>query len=275
MHVHVGIDDPDKAIHVANGMRVHLPVLLALTPTRRSGAPTRPACSRPARRSSAPSRASGIPPHYDDWERLRARDRVHGRAGVIEDYTYLWYDVRPHPNFGTVEIRVMRLARPASSTRSALAALVQAMVKELCEHYDAGERARATTRAQMLDENKWLAARHGLDGELVDLPSSERVPTRRWRGACSTACASTPRTSARPASSRPIEDLLAPRQRRRTPDRRLRGQPRPARGHGRDRRGDGAGRAPRPARSAARAGGARRARSRPASAGSRSRSRRS
>jgi carboxylate-amine ligase len=59
----------------------------------------------------------------------------------------------------------------------ALAALVQAMVKELCEHYEAGG-ALAPYPWQMLDENKWLAARHGLEGELVDLPSSERVATK-------------------------------------------------------------------------------------------------
>ena len=59
----------------------------------------------------------------------------------------------------------------------ALAAMVQAMVKELSEHYDAGE-ALSDYPYEMLDENKWLAARHGLEGELVDLPSSDRVPIR-------------------------------------------------------------------------------------------------
>ena len=95
---------------------------------------------------------------------------------VIEDYTYLWYDVRPHPNFGTVEIRVMDAQTRVEHTLG-LAALIQAMVKELAEHFEAG---KALTRYphQMLDENKWLAARHGLDGELVDLPSRERVATR-------------------------------------------------------------------------------------------------
>ena len=69
IHVHVGIDDPDKAIHVANGMRVHLPLLLALSansPFWRGG-PDRARSPR-ARRSSAPSRASGIPPRYDDFD---------------------------------------------------------------------------------------------------------------------------------------------------------------------------------------------------------------
>jgi carboxylate-amine ligase len=95
---------------------------------------------------------------------------------TINDYTYLWYDVRPHPKFGTVEIRVMDSQTRLEHTLG-LAALVQAMVKELAEHFESGE-PLSRYPYEMLDENKWLAARHGLDGELVDLPSQERVPTR-------------------------------------------------------------------------------------------------
>jgi carboxylate-amine ligase len=95
---------------------------------------------------------------------------------VIRDYTYLWYDVRPHPNFGTVEIRVMDSQTRVEHT-VALAALVQAMVKELCEHYEAGG-TLSRYPYEMLDENKWLAARHGLEGELVDLPATDRVSVR-------------------------------------------------------------------------------------------------
>ena len=62
------------------------------------------------------------------------------------------------------------------------------MVKELCEHFEAGKQL-SRYPYEMLDENKWLAARHGLDGELVDLPDSDRVPIRSWRGGCSTGCA--------------------------------------------------------------------------------------
>ncbi len=95
---------------------------------------------------------------------------------MIDDYTYLWYDVRPHPNLGTVEIRVMDAQTRLEHTL-ALAALVQALVKELAEHFDSGQRL-SSYPYEMLDENKWLAARHGLDGELVDLPSRERVSTK-------------------------------------------------------------------------------------------------
>ena len=90
------------------------------------------------------------------------------QSKVIGDYTYLWYDVRPHPNFGTVEVRVMDSQTRVEHTL-ALAALVQAMVKELCEHYDSGEEL-SRYPYEMLDENKWLAARHGLGAYLVDLP---------------------------------------------------------------------------------------------------------
>jgi carboxylate-amine ligase len=95
---------------------------------------------------------------------------------VIRDYTYLWYDVRPHPNFGTVEIRAMDAQTHVEHTL-ALAALIQAMVKELAEHYESGGRL-GTYPHEMLDENKWLAARHGLDGELVDLPERRLVPSK-------------------------------------------------------------------------------------------------
>jgi carboxylate-amine ligase len=118
----------------------------------------------------------GIPPTYKSWEDYERRIEFMVQSRAIEDYTYLWYDVRPHPRFGTVETRVMDAQTRIEHTLG-LAALVQALVKELCEHYDAGKQL-SKYPFEMLDENKWLAARHGLDGEVVDLPSPERVPMR-------------------------------------------------------------------------------------------------
>jgi carboxylate-amine ligase len=140
MHVHVGVDDPDKAIHVANGMRVHLAVLLALStnsPFWRADATGLLSARTPIFRTFP---RVGIPPHYRDWAHYEREIAFMVESGVMEDYTWLWYDVRPHPKFGTVEVRDYPW--------------------------------------QMLDENKWLAARHGLDGDLVDLPSSERIATK-------------------------------------------------------------------------------------------------
>ncbi len=176
MHVHVGVDDPDKAIHVANGMRVHIPVLLGLSansPFWRADTTGMASTRTPIFRAFP---RVGIPPTYESWEDYEKRIEFMIRAGVIEDYTYLWHDVRPHPSFGTVEVRVMDSQTHIEHSLG-LAALVQALVKELAEHFDAGEQL-SSYPYEMLDENKWLAARHGLEGELVDLPSSDRVSTR-------------------------------------------------------------------------------------------------
>jgi carboxylate-amine ligase len=176
MHVHVGIDDPDKAIHVANGMRVHLPVLLGLSansPFWRADATGMASTRTPIFRAFP---RVGIPPSYEDWADYQRRIEFMTTAKVIEDYTYLWHDVRPHPNFGTVEVRVMDSQTHIEHSLG-LAALVQALMRELAEHFETGE-PLSSYPWEMLDENKWLAARHGLEGELVDLPSSERVATR-------------------------------------------------------------------------------------------------
>jgi carboxylate-amine ligase len=176
MHVHVGVDGPDKAIHIANGMRVHVPVLLALSansPFWRGDVSGLASTRTPIFRAFP---RVGIPPKYDDWSDYERRIEFMVGTRVIADYTYLWYDVRPHPNFGTVEIRVMDSQTRIEHTLG-LAALVQTLVRELAQHYDAGSKL-SRYPYEMLDENKWLAARHGLDGELVDLPSSDRVPTR-------------------------------------------------------------------------------------------------
>jgi carboxylate-amine ligase len=176
MHVHVGMDDPDKAVYVANGMRVHVPVLLALS------------CNSPFWRADASGLMStrtpifrafprvGIPPMYKDWADYERRMRFMVDSGVMEDPTYLWYDVRPHPKFGTVEIRACDSQTRVEHTLG-LAALTQAMVRELAERWEAGQ-PLSDYPWEMLDENKWLAARHGLDGELVDLPREERVATK-------------------------------------------------------------------------------------------------
>jgi carboxylate-amine ligase len=176
MHVHVGLDDPDKAIHVANGMRVHMAVLLALSansPFWRAD-PTGLMSTRTPIFRAFPR--VGIPPTYRNWQDYADRIEFMTRSAIMEDYTFLWYDVRPHPQFGTVEIRVCDSQTRVEHTVG-LATLIQAMVKELAEHFDSGEEL-SEYPWEMLDENKWLASRHGLEGELVDLPSADRVQTR-------------------------------------------------------------------------------------------------
>ena len=107
LHVHVGIDDADKAIHVANGMRVHAGLLLALSANSPfwRGDDTGLASARMPIFRQFPR--VGMPPAYEDWADFERRIGFMVDSKVMEDYTYLWYDVRPHPNFGTVEIRGM------------------------------------------------------------------------------------------------------------------------------------------------------------------------
>ena len=176
LHVHIGLDDPDKAIHVANGMRVHVPILLALSANSPywRGDDTGLASARMPIFRAFPR--VGIPPYYEDWADYERRIDFMVDTGVMEDYTWLWYDVRPHPNFGTIEIRAMDAQTHVEHTIG-LAALIQAMVKELAEHFDEGKRL-AEYPYEMLDENKWLASRHGLEGELVDLPDRTTVSTK-------------------------------------------------------------------------------------------------
>jgi glutamate---cysteine ligase / carboxylate-amine ligase len=173
IHVHVGLDDPDKAIHVANGMRVHVPLLLALSANSPfwRGQQTGLASTRTPIFRAFPR--VGIPPRYENWEDWSQRVEFMTTTKVIPNYTYIWHDVRPHPNFGTIEVRAMDSQTRVEHTL-AIAALIQAMVKELAEHYEAGK-SLSRYPYEMLDENKWLAARHGLEGELVDLPATDRV----------------------------------------------------------------------------------------------------
>jgi glutamate---cysteine ligase / carboxylate-amine ligase len=175
LHVHVGMDDAEKAIHVANGMRVHIPILQALSansPYWRADDTGLASARMPIFRAFP---RVGVPPAYKDWDDYVARIEFMVDTGVMEDYTYVWYDVRPHPELGTVEVRAMDAQTHVEHTL-AITALIQAMAHELAAHYEAGEKL-GEYPLEMLDENKWLAARHGLDGEIVDLPDRKMVRT--------------------------------------------------------------------------------------------------
>jgi carboxylate-amine ligase len=176
MHVHVGLADPEEAIAVANGVRVHVPLLIALSansPLWRGGLTGLMSSRVPIFRAFP---RVGLPPRFDGWEDYCSRVGAMTDAGMIEDYTYLWYDVRPHPRLGTVEIRAMDSQTRVTHT-VALAALIVSLVKLLREQHEAGLPA-PDQRWELLDENRWLAARHGLDAELLDHTTGRRRPAR-------------------------------------------------------------------------------------------------
>jgi carboxylate-amine ligase len=175
MHVHVGMADPEEAVYVANALRPYIPLLIALSsnsPLWR-GLPTGLMSSRVPIFRAFPR--VGLPPFFRDWPDFQRRVGALTDSGVIDDYTFLWYDVRPHPRLGTVEIRAMDAQTRVEHT-VALAAFIVSLVKLLTER--AREHAPVPDPPwEILDENRWLAARHGLDAELIG-DSTARVGVR-------------------------------------------------------------------------------------------------
>jgi carboxylate-amine ligase len=118
----------------------------------------------------------GLPPRFADWADFERRVETMSESGLIEDYTFLWYDVRPHPRLGTIEVRAMDSQTRVEHT-VALSALVVSLVKLLVEQCQQGVEQREPAW-EILDENRWLAARHGLEAELFDQSSGERRGVR-------------------------------------------------------------------------------------------------
>ncbi|WP_064750357.1 carboxylate-amine ligase [Solirubrobacter soli] len=171
LHVHVGVDDPDRAIRVVEALRPHLCELVALSANSPfwRGVPTGYASCRHLIFSAFPR--SGPPPSFGSYaEYVRVIEQL-VESGCLEDYTRTWWDVRPHPRFGTVEVRVMDAITHVADA-IALAAYVQALV----HHY-------ATTPAGpchplIAQENKWQAARYGLEATLCDPSEGGPIPAR-------------------------------------------------------------------------------------------------
>ncbi len=174
-HVHVAIEGPDRAIYAADGIRRYLPLLLALSTNSPfwEGELTGLMSARVPVFRAFPR--EGIPPHYGTWEIYSNRVELMMRAGAIEDYTFLWWDVRPHPNLGTVEVRILDQQTRVEHT-TALASLVVCLAHRFCSLYDARE-PMIEYPSELIDDNKIRAARRGTDGKLVDFRRGRQIPT--------------------------------------------------------------------------------------------------
>jgi carboxylate-amine ligase len=117
---------------------------------------------------------AGIPPHYGTWEIYSNRVEQMMRGGAIEDYTYLWWDVRPHPNLGTVETRIFDQQTTLEHT-IALAAVTIALAHRFSALYDA-EEPLVGFPTELIDDNKVRAALRGMDGTLIDFRRGEQLP---------------------------------------------------------------------------------------------------
>jgi carboxylate-amine ligase len=172
LHVHVAVDDPEKAIQVVNGLLVELPVLLALSASSPfwRGEPTGLASTRQLVFAAFPR--SGPPPRFRDYADYAEVVGQLEKTGCIADYTHIWWDIRPHPKLGTVEVRICDAVTRVEHAVG-LAAYCQALVKLYCERFDSGEKIPSFHRI-LTSENKWLAARYGLEAPLMDLVTGRR-----------------------------------------------------------------------------------------------------
>jgi carboxylate-amine ligase len=173
LHVHVGVPDAGAAIRLVNQLRAHLPLLLALSassPLLR-GRATGLASNRTILFQGFPR--TGIPRRFDGYADWVGTVDLLVRSGAIPEPTFLWWDIRPQPRLGTVEVRIMD-AQPRLVATGALTALVQALARlELEQGFAPPAHVRA---GEALAENRFIAARDATAGELIDPVDGSRVP---------------------------------------------------------------------------------------------------
>jgi glutamate---cysteine ligase / carboxylate-amine ligase len=172
LHIHVAVDDPEKAIQVVNGLLAHLGQLLALSASSPfwRGEPTGLRSSRQMVFAAFPR--SGPPPRFKDYADYAEVVGQLEKTGCIADYTHIWWDIRLHPRLGTIEIRICDAITRMEDV-VAVAAFCQALVKMYAERFDRGEEIPSYHRI-LSTENKWLAGRYGLEAPLMDLATGRR-----------------------------------------------------------------------------------------------------
>src|SRR5918996_3887994 len=173
-HVHVGVDDCEKAVYIADGIRGYLPLLLGMSSNSPmwQGRVTGMMSARTPVFRGFPR--VGIPPYYGTWEIYSHRVELMMRGGAIPDYTYLWWDVRPHPNLGTVELRVFDQQTRIEHTIG-FAALAQSLAHRLANEFEDGVPS-VEHPSELIDDNKVRAALVGIEGKLIDFDRGIEVP---------------------------------------------------------------------------------------------------
>ncbi|MGB9965390.1 glutamate--cysteine ligase [Halobacterium sp. CBA1126] len=177
LHVHVGVDDADKAVWVANQLRWHVPVMLALSANSPfwNGFDTGLASARAKIFEALPN--TGIPTEFDSYDEFDRFERLMVENGAIEDRGELWYDVRPHSGHGTVEVRAPD-GQADPEKVDAFVEYTHALVVDYAERYEdaadpgttdvfGDEAPGGALRREVLDENKWRATRYGHDASFV------------------------------------------------------------------------------------------------------------
>jgi carboxylate-amine ligase len=186
LHIHVGLPDGETAMRVANRMRVHLPLLLALSANSPfwQGRDTGLASARTPLFQAFPR--VGIPRPFAGFRAWADAIDLLIRTDTMPDPTYIWWDVRPQPRFGTVEVRIMD-AQSRLDRVGPLAALVQSLAR--LEATEGFASPVAVEAQEALEENRFLATRDGVTARFVDPDSQTRVPARKLLAELLGACA--------------------------------------------------------------------------------------
>jgi carboxylate-amine ligase len=177
LHVHVGIRGADRAIAVNNALRGYLPELLALS----ASSPFVEAVSTGlhSARTQVFTRMfprCGVPDPYDRWDGFEEYVRALYETGSIDEHTQLWWSVRPHLAFPTIEIRICD-GQPRVEEAQSLAAFAYALTARIARAVDEGEPLPDHPH-RMIEENLWRAIRNGLSGDLIDLATLRVRPAR-------------------------------------------------------------------------------------------------
>jgi glutamate---cysteine ligase / carboxylate-amine ligase len=176
MHVHVSVPGADRAVALHDAMRSYLPLLTALASNAPylEGVDTGLATVRPKLCEGLPRQ--GVPPALGSFERLAELVAWGARSGAFPDASQLWWEVRMHGRYGTLELRVPDI-QTSLDDAEAIASVAHALVVRLAERYDDGETLPVHEQAR-IEENRWRALRHGVHGFTADLATGEPEPVR-------------------------------------------------------------------------------------------------
>jgi carboxylate-amine ligase len=176
LHVHIGIEDRETAIHMMNHARYFLPHILALSTNSPFWLGMNTGLKSYRCKVFDKFPRTNIPDYFPSWGEYENFIKLLIKTNCIDNAKKIWWDIRPHPFFNTLEFRVCDVPMRVEET-IALAALIQATVAKLYKLYTANQGFRLYRRALIM-ENKWRAARYGLDGKLIDFGKQKEVPAR-------------------------------------------------------------------------------------------------
>jgi carboxylate-amine ligase len=176
LHVHIGVEDREAAIHLMNAARYFLPHILAVSTNSPFWVGMKTGLKSYRCKVFDKFPRTNIPDYFPSWGEYESFVNLLIKTHCIDNAKKIWWDIRPHPFFNTLEFRVCDLPMRVDETL-ALAALIQATVAKLYKLYAANQGFRLYRRALIM-ENKWRAARYGIDGKLIDFGKQIEVPLR-------------------------------------------------------------------------------------------------